>query len=176
MPKQPAYVPPERVRRGPDARLMAVLVAVILIAGWFLWSSTQRATPTVLSPNATTGATRSATTASTAPSASEKTDPVSGLRWVALSALPAQASDTMREIKAGPPYAYPNNDGVVYHNAEGVLPKKPDGYYHEFTVVTPGASTRGARRIIAGGPKMGQANSEWYYTSDHYNTFERIRP
>jgi len=170
------YSPPERLRRGPDARLIAVLVALALIAGWVFLNSLQGATSGVPGPGVTAASTRSATAASPKPSASEKTDPVSGLRWVALAALPAQAADTMREIKAGPPYAYPSNDGVVYHNAEGVLPKRTDGYYHEFTVVTPGASTRGARRIIAGGPAMGQTNSEWYYTGDHYSTFERIRP
>ena len=104
------------------------------------------------------------------------TDPASGLRWVDLSKLPKQASDTMAQIKAGPPYRYPRNDGVVYHNYNRVLPSKPDGYYLEFTVVTPGSSTRGARRIIDGGPDRGQANAEWYYTGDHYDTFERIRP
>lgn len=93
-----------------------------------------------------------------------------------LASLPREASDTMAAIKSGPPYRYPNNDGVVYHNNNGVLPKKADGYYHEFTVVTPGASNRGARRMIAGGAQRGQANQEWYYTPDHYNTFERIRP
>jgi ribonuclease T1 len=174
--KTPGYQSPERVRRSTDVRLIVVLVALALIGGWFFLNSTQGSTPSVLSPGVTGTSTRAATAASPKPPASEKTDPVSGLRWVALTALPAQAADTIREIKAGPPYAYPSNDGVVYHNAEGVLPKQPDGYYHEFTVVTPGASTRGARRIIAGGPKMGQTKSEWYYTGDHYSTFERIRP
>ena len=77
--------------------------------------------------------------------ASQTTDPVSGLSWVDLAALPKQASDTMRVIKAGPPFsAY--KDGATFGNNERLLPIRPGGYYHEFTVVTPGSSDRGARR------------------------------
>jgi ribonuclease T1 len=41
--------------------------------------------------------------------------------------------------------------------------------YHEYTVKTPGSSTRGARRIITG-----QATDEDYYTADHYASFDLI--
>jgi guanyl-specific ribonuclease Sa len=40
--------------------------------------------------------------------------------------------------------------------------------YREYTVLTPGSDDRGARRIVAG------SNGEYYYTYDHYNSFERI--
>lgn len=56
-------------------------------------------------------------------------------------------------------------DGTVFRNAEGGLPEKPTGYYHEYTVVTPGAGNRGRRRIIQG------SEGETYYTDDHYQTF-----
>jgi ribonuclease T1 len=49
-----------------------------------------------------------------------------------------------------------------------VLPASRRGYYHEYTVATPGARNRGARRIIAG------RQGERYYTNDHYRTFRRI--
>jgi ribonuclease T1 len=49
------------------------------------------------------------------------------------------------------------------------LPAKERGYYREYTVPTPGSRDRGARRIIAG------RNREYYYTTDHYKTFRRIR-
>ena len=39
---------------------------------------------------------------------------------------------------------------MVFGNREGHLPAKPRGYYHEYTVETPGASDRGARRLIRG--------------------------
>ena len=86
---------------------------------------------------------------------------------VALSSLPAQASDTVRLIEAGGPFPYPQ-DGVVFNNAERRLPDEPRGYYREYTVPTPGSADRGARRIITG------KNGEYYYTSDHYDTFRRV--
>lgn len=87
---------------------------------------------------------------------------------VALADLPPEAHETLRAIKQGGPFAYPR-DGVVFGNFERVLPKQPRGYYHEYTVKTPGAHNRGARRIIAGG------TGEYYYSADHYQTFKRIR-
>ena len=90
------------------------------------------------------------------------------LAIIALAELPPEARDTLRAIKQGGPFAY-DRDGVVFGNFERVLPKKPRGYYHEYTVKTPGAHNRGARRIISG------EVAEYYYTADHYQTFKRIR-
>ncbi len=87
---------------------------------------------------------------------------------VALSSLPVQAAQTVALIKKGGPFPYPHNDGVVFSNNEHRLPRESSGYYHEYTVPTPGASTRGTRRIITG--KAG----EFYYTGDHYEHFERV--
>jgi ribonuclease T1 len=86
---------------------------------------------------------------------------------VALSSLPAQASDTVHLIEARGPFPYPQ-DGVVFINAERRLPDEPRGYYREYTVPTPGSADRGARRIITG------KNGEYYYTPDHYETFRRV--
>jgi ribonuclease T1 len=97
------------------------------------------------------------------------TDPESGLPWVARSELPPEAIDTLQEIADGPPYEY-DRDGVTFENREGLLPDEEAGYYQEFTVVTPGSSDRGARRIIWG------LQDELYYTDDHYQSFERIAP
>lgn len=111
----------------------------------------------------------------TVPAAQGRVDPASGLRWVSLRDLPAEASGTMDVIRAGPPFSG-RRDGVVFRNAERLLPSRASGYYHEFTVPTPGSSDRGARRIVTGGPRFGVANGEFYYTGDHYDSFERIRP
>lgn len=44
-----------------------------------------------------------------------------------------------------------NKDGAVFVNKEKHLPIQKDrSYYSEWTVRTPGESTRGARRIIEG--------------------------
>jgi ribonuclease T1 len=53
------------------------------------------------------------------------------------------------------------------------LPPERKGYYHEYTVRTPGTKSRGARRIICGGPA--RAPDACFYTSDHYRSFKRIR-
>ncbi|MFE1441645.1 ribonuclease domain-containing protein [Streptomyces sp. NPDC058739] len=84
------------------------------------------------------------------------------------SDLPSQAYDTLRPIDQGGPFPY-SQDGAVFYNREGVLPRHTTGYYHEYTVKTPGSSTRGARRIVTG-----QATQEDYYTADHYATFDLI--
>jgi ribonuclease T1 len=87
---------------------------------------------------------------------------------VALAALPVQAQQMLALIKKGGPFPY-QRDGIVFGNFERRLPIRNRGYYHEYTVPTPGARDRGARRIIAG------AAAEYYYTDDHYETFRRIR-
>ncbi|MFE7235483.1 ribonuclease domain-containing protein [Streptomyces sp. NPDC002405] len=87
---------------------------------------------------------------------------------ICYSALPSQAYDTLRLIDKGGPYPY-SQDGSVFQNREGVLPKQSTGYYHEYTVVTPGSPDRGARRIVTG-----QKTREDYYTADHYVTFKLV--
>ena len=82
--------------------------------------------------------------------------------------LPPQAHDTLVLIKQGGPFPYPRKDGSVFSNREKRLPLKARGYYREYTVKTPFSRDRGARRIVVG--HVG----EYYYTSDHYRTFQRI--
>ncbi|MGI5459227.1 ribonuclease domain-containing protein [Streptomyces sp. CA-249302] len=87
---------------------------------------------------------------------------------ICYSDLPSQAYDTLDLIASNGPFPY-SQDGVVFRNQEGVLPSQPSGYYHEYTVKTPGSSTRGARRIVTG-----EEYEEDYYTADHYATFDLI--
>ncbi|MBZ6472700.1 ribonuclease domain-containing protein [Streptomyces griseocarneus] len=87
---------------------------------------------------------------------------------ICYSDLPSQAHDTIRLIDQGGPFPYPK-DGTVFTNREGVLPKQSSGYYHEYTVITPGSPDRGARRVVAG-----KKAHEDYYTGDHYRTFDLV--
>ncbi|MDA3646591.1 ribonuclease N [Saccharopolyspora indica] len=89
----------------------------------------------------------------------------SGLPVQELSTLPAEAGQTWKLIQSGGPFPYPHKDGTVFGNREGVLPDEKAGYYHEYTVPTPGSRDRGARRLVTGD------RSELYYTSDHYESF-----
>jgi ribonuclease T1 len=95
-------------------------------------------------------------------------DPID-LPHVSLSALPPEAAHTVDLIHADGPFPH-DRDGIVFENREELLPREASGYYHEFTVPTPGATDRGARRIIEG------SGGELYWTDDHYRTFERISP
>jgi len=90
-----------------------------------------------------------------------------GTGTVSVSELPPAARETLRLVKIGGPFPYAK-DGAVFVNRERLLPRKPRGYYREFTVRTPGAHDRGPRRIIVGD------DGESYYTDDHYRTFKRI--
>jgi ribonuclease T1 len=87
---------------------------------------------------------------------------------VSLKDIPPEARQTLDLIKQNGPFPYPQ-DGKTFGNRERRLPLRAQGYYREYTVKTPGARDRGARRIIAGN------GSEFYYTEDHYRSFKRIR-
>jgi ribonuclease T1 len=87
---------------------------------------------------------------------------------ISAAELPAQARATIELIRKGGPYPY-ERDGLAFGNFEKRLPLRERGYYREYTVRTPGASGRGARRIVAG------KGGELYYTDDHYQTFRRIK-
>ncbi|MFD7555618.1 ribonuclease domain-containing protein [Streptomyces sp. NPDC059835] len=90
-----------------------------------------------------------------------------GLATVRADVLPQQARDVLVLIDKGGPYPY-RQDGAVFGNFEKALPKQKRGYYHEFTVKTPGEPDRGARRIVTG------QGGEFYYTDDHYDTFKAV--
>jgi ribonuclease T1 len=94
------------------------------------------------------------------------------LEGVSLEKLPAEARQTLVLIQQGGPFPYAR-DGAVFGNYEGVLPRRKRGYYHEFTVKTPGLRNRGPRRIVSGGDPA--SSREYYYTDDHYATFKRIK-
>lgn len=91
---------------------------------------------------------------------------------VARSELPREALATERAIRTGGPFPY-TKDGAVFGNRERLLPARPRGYWREYTVDTPGARNRGARRIVCGGEPP-TAPESCYYTDDHYTSFRRI--
>jgi ribonuclease T1 len=98
--------------------------------------------------------------------------PQTATPFVALSALPAEAQQTEQLIRKGGPFAYAK-DGSVFGNRERLLPANARGYYREYTVKTPGARDRGARRIVCGGSQPTKPDA-CYYTRDHYASFARI--
>lgn len=91
---------------------------------------------------------------------------------ISVSDLPAQALHTLDLIRSKGPFPF-DRDGIVFGNREHALPDRPRGYYHEYTVKTPGVRGRGANRIVCGGDQS--SAPECYYSADHYRTFRRIR-
>jgi ribonuclease T1 len=165
------------------ALIVIVLLAVVL-AGWLWQRQRGEAPPSAESPAVSTTSepglrseplplppadstapaiapASSAPAAPTAPTASETG---------ALPAfLPPEARQTLRLIARGGPFPH-RQDGSVFGNREGRLPRQSSGYYREYTVDTPGLGHRGARRIVTGG----QPPREYYYTDDHYESFRRF--
>ncbi|MGY0504672.1 ribonuclease domain-containing protein [Luteimonas sp. e5] len=130
---------------------LLVLAAIML---FWRWQADPAPTAAERAPVA------SATVAGDVPAASRRGDPD----------LPAEAHATLELIRRGGPFPH-RQDGTVFANREGHLPRQPRGWYREYTVATPGLSHRGTRRIVTGG----QPPREWYYTDDHYRSFRRIQ-
>ncbi|GAB3298570.1 guanyl-specific ribonuclease [Parasphingorhabdus pacifica] len=89
----------------------------------------------------------------------------SGLPTRELSVLPSEVATTWSRIATDGPFPHPSKDGTVFENREEILPENTTGYYHEYTVPTPGSADRGARRLVTGG------SAEVYYTENHYDSF-----
>jgi ribonuclease T1 len=98
--------------------------------------------------------------------------PVTASDSVALAELPREAQLTEKLIRAGGPFPYAK-DGTTFGNRERQLPRRDRGFYREYTVPTPGARNRGARRIVCGGIPTTEPEV-CYYTDDHYASFRRI--
>ncbi|MFI8964453.1 ribonuclease domain-containing protein [Streptomyces sp. NPDC053493] len=113
----------------------------------------------------TTGAPAATRTGTAAPSRTATA--TSGLPTVREADLPPEARRTLALIERGGPFPYAK-DGSVFANFERVLPPHRRGYYHEYTVRTPGEHDRGARRIVTG------QRGETYYTDDHYQSFREV--
>lgn len=155
---------------NPRARRSAIVVAVLvlagLLAGWLFTGPDGGEGRTQASPGPVqTGTPSPGPTASP----SRGTDPQSGLPWIAEADLPREARETLRLIDAGGPYPY-DKDGSTFGNFEGLLPQERRGYYREYTVETPGARNRGARRIVTG-----DNDRTFFWTDDHYESFARIQ-
>jgi len=108
-----------------------------------------------------------ATSSTSSSSGAHAADPAlkpAGMNTIAQAALPTEARDVIRRVDDHDVFQY-RQDGVTFQNRERRLPARQSGYYHEYTVDTPGASDRGARRLVVG------SAGELYYTPDHYRSF-----
>jgi len=136
-------------------------VATAIAAAPGATATTPSLAPTVAASSPTPTATSPPRAPSAAPTAND------GLAAVPFGALPPEAQRTIELIDRGGPFPY-DRDGITFGNREGLLPPQANGYYREYTVVTPGSADRGARRIIGG------RDGQLYYTDDHYGSFRRV--
>ena len=154
-------------------RRHAWLLIAILLVGLWAWSQHGTHAPATGAPaHPTAGAHESL---AVAPETASTRGPLaSSARRGYPDWLPAEALDTLALVERGGPYPH-RQDGAVFQNRERRLPSRPRGYYREFTVRTPGARDRGARRIVSGGGMHdGSRPVEFFYTADHYRTFRRF--
>lgn len=155
-------------RRGPRAGLV-VLLALLAVLGLAGCAATATA-PATTSAGATTTRPGAPTTGGATAAAAGTLAPAqatTALRTVRVASLPPEAVTTLRLIASGGPFPY-SKDGATFGNREGILPKRPNGFYAEYTVVTPGEGDRGARRVVAG------ADGSRFYTADHYASFREV--
>jgi ribonuclease T1 len=94
-------------------------------------------------------------------------EPTTDLSTMTVEQLPPEGIDTLELIASGGPFPYAK-DGATFGNREAILPTQPNGFYAEYTVITPGEGDRGARRIVAGD------DGSRFYTSDHYSSFREV--
>ena len=139
-----------------------ILVALLALGLW-LWAQPRAPSLPAPAPDHSGSVTTPAATPSALPRTS--TGAASGVP----AFLPAEARDVLQRIAQGGPFEH-RQDGSVFQNREHRLPPQPRGYYHEYTVETPGSSDRGARRIITGG----MPPSDYWYTDDHYRSFQHF--
>jgi ribonuclease T1 len=176
------YTPPERAHVAWAAALLLLLLLMLMLSSCAVRGAVAPAdsggsalsTSTRTPPREATVTPATVTPATVTPTRTPKrratATPIvalSGLPTIKYERLPAQARETIALIQRGGPFPY-RQDGAVFQNRERLLPRKPNGYYHEYTVETPGSPDRGARRIIAGG------EGELYYTDDHYDSFRQV--
>jgi ribonuclease T1 len=152
-------ITPSRLGDGLRLLLLALLVAVLAACG--------PASSTTSAPTAGGSAGSGAAAGPEGPRPLAPASPVSTLRTIAVSDLPREAVTTLTLVAAGGPFPYAN-DGATFSNRERILPQHPSGWYTEYTVVTPGSSDRGARRIVGG------EDGARFYTDDHYASFREV--
>lgn len=150
---------------GRMRRPLWILVSLLALGLW-LWA--QQVAPAADTPDEVPARVFSLAGAPSAPAHGRADD--SRARLAAF--LPEQAGEVLQRIARGGPFEY-RQDGSVFQNREHRLPSQPRGYYHEYTVATPGSPDRGARRIITGG-SQGEVPREYWYTGDHYRSFQRF--
>ncbi|HEX8255540.1 MAG TPA: ribonuclease domain-containing protein [Thermoanaerobaculia bacterium] len=145
----------------------AVLVALMIALAVSFWMRRDDDAPAITPAPAEQTASAPARVPEAAPREQQTSTRDSLASHIADERERAEVQKTLELIERGGPFPH-KQDCTVFGNRERRLPPQPRGYYREYTVRTPGASNRGARRIVRGD------GGELFYTRDHYDTFIRI--
>lgn len=178
-------------RSSPPLKTIATTIALLALVAYVAWSERRTAVDgPAPRPAATTPSTGAAARAEVVQAPAEAptrptTDPAPApvARGSGLIMHDQQIHDERGrlvyegDIDLGPVFArlaagqrdVHRNDGTVFANREGRLPKAPRGHYTEWVVRTEGVRSVGPQRLITG--QKGEA----FYTPDHYETFIRVR-
>jgi guanyl-specific ribonuclease Sa len=151
--------PPSGKRPTP---LLAVLAVLAALAG--SWWATRSDGPAPAPQPAPQGQGQPAP----APLAADPAQWPPGTRaipYAAGSDRSVEIARTLDRIERGGPFPY-ERDGQEFQNRERRLPA---GEYLEYTVQTPGASDRGARRLV-----VDQDDGVVWYSDDHYESFAPV--
>ena len=143
--------------------LRLITAVVLLVAGLWAMQALQQSPKPQFAPAILGDTAHPATQSAPPPAADVQRDPLPAF-------LPAEARATISLIQRGGPFPH-RQDGSIFGNRENRLPQRARGYYHEYTVDTPGLSHRGARRIVTGG----EPPDVWFYSDDHYDSFRSFQ-
>ena len=147
-----------------------IIVALVVVLGLWLWAQPRAPTPVPSAASTPVAADTASPVPAVAPTRADTARPTA--RYPAF--LPPEAHEVLQRIASNGPFPY-RQDGSVFQNRERRLPAQPRGYYHEYTVATPGSPDRGARRIITGGGRPGESPpQDYWYTDDHYRSFKHF--
>ncbi len=156
--KQPSGKPP--------TPFLAVLAVLVALAG--SWWATRSDGPTPAPQPAPQGQPAPAPTPAPAPLAADPAEWPLGTRTIPYAAGSDRFVEIVRTldlIERGGPFPY-ERDGLEFQNRERRL---PPAEYREYTVKTPGASDRGARRLV-----VDQDSGVAWYSDDHYESFAAV--
>lgn len=122
--------------RNPSGWIPWLLLAIVLVGGWLAWPRQQASlpatgagTPYPLPP----AEVRSPSPLPMPPVGASRPPVAAGSVPALPDFLPPEAHDTIALIRRDGPFPH-RQDGGTFGNREGHLPRKPRGWYREYTV------------------------------------------
>jgi ribonuclease T1 len=165
-------VPGKPARRLPPRTQLVLAICLVALAAYFWWRGQEDpvgAPPPADQPaQATRHEAQDPANDNAKPSPLVKSAVIRNLDGEVVYRGQIDLAETVARIQAGGKLRQFRNDGTTFQNRERRLPRQPSGYYREWVHPTRGLAGPGPQRIVTGN------GGEFYYTPDHYETFERL--